>query len=37
MALLEAAVRKRDLSPASSFDIDLDLEPDMDDPKELTP
>ena len=37
LALLEAAVRKRDLSPASSFDIDLDLEPDMDDPKELTP
>ena len=37
LALLEAAVRKRDLSPASSFDLDLDLDPDVDDPKELTP
>ena len=37
LALLEAAVRQRDLSPASSFDIDLDLDADMDDPKELTP
>ncbi len=37
LALLEAAVRKRDPSPASSFDLDLDLDPDIDDPKELTP
>jgi hypothetical protein len=37
LALLEAAVRSRDLSPASAFDLDLDLDAEPDDPKELTP
>jgi len=37
LAMLEAAVRSRDLSPASAFDLDLDLEAEPDDdPKELT-
>jgi hypothetical protein len=38
LALLEAAVKSRDLSPASDFDLDLDLDLDEDhDPKELMP
>ena len=37
LALLEAAVRKRDLSPSSSFDLELDLDLEPDEPKELTP
>ena len=36
LALLEAAVRSRDLSPSSDFDFDLDVEEDHD-PKELMP
>ncbi len=35
LALLEAAVRNRDLSPTSDFDLDLDIEEDPE-PKELT-
>jgi hypothetical protein len=38
LVLLEAAVRRRDLSPAAAFDLDLDLDAEPDDgPKELTP
>ena len=46
LAMLEATVRSRDLSPApafastSAFDMDLDLDPDVDEdmrPKELNP
>jgi hypothetical protein len=36
LVMLEAAVHSRDLSPASNFDFDLDLEEDHD-PKELLP
>lgn len=36
LALLEAAVRARGLSPEADFDLDLDLEEDPD-PKELLP
>ena len=36
VALLEAALRSRDLSPVPAFDLELDLEEDFE-PKELTP
>jgi hypothetical protein len=36
LALLEAAVRSRDLSPTADFDLDLDLDEDHE-PKELNP
>jgi hypothetical protein len=36
LALLEAAVRSRDLSPGAEFDLDLDLEEDPN-PKEILP
>ena len=36
LALLEAAVRGREVSPASDFDLDLDLDEDLE-PKELNP
>lgn len=36
LALLEAAVRSRPLSPAADFDLDLDIDEDRE-PKELTP
>lgn len=34
--MLEAALRSRDSSPVSDFDLDLEADED-DDPKELTP
>ena len=37
LALLEAAVRSRDASPASEFDLDLDIDDEPDERKELTP
>ncbi|MHB1344981.1 MAG: hypothetical protein ACYCX3_11585 [Thermoleophilia bacterium] len=37
LALLEAAVRRRDLPPAFDFDLDLDPEAEPEDRKELTP
>ena len=36
LALLEAAVRGREVSPVSAFDLDLDLDEDLE-PKELNP
>ena len=36
LALLEAAVRGREVSPASDYDLDLDLDEDLE-PKELNP
>jgi len=37
LALLEGAVKSRELSPASDFDLDLDIEDEPCDRKELTP
>lgn len=37
LTLLEAAVRNRDISPASEFDLDLDIDEEPTDRKELTP
>ena len=37
LALLEVAMRNRNLSPPCDFDLDLDLEADPDEQKDLTP